>query len=307
MVKTFSLPIPSPQRLGQALPPPAPGPGTHLSAGERHWVATGLRTSPGKRWRRRRGRSSPFRASFLPLHFLGSQCPSSHMARGQGNLASGPPSSAAPSPSRQAENSSRESVTGRTVRRPPGPEPTTPAPSYPVPPPPRAPAPLSAASASAAKVSRPRWPPLWPPLRRAARRPRSMFPLLGGAAAPPPRSLPFPAEEAMAAARLLVAALGAALGERGGGGRADGRTDGRAGGRAGRGRGSRRVGPPAANRYVLGRSLRLGGEDEDRGGAEHLRVGGRPLRRVPQPRPRGPPCVAVRGGGTRGWGGGRGV
>ncbi|XP_029857153.1 N-acetylglucosamine-1-phosphotransferase subunit gamma isoform X2 [Aquila chrysaetos chrysaetos] len=39
-----------------------------------------------------------------------------------------------------------------------------------------------------------------------------MVPRLGGAAAPWPRVLPFPAEEAMAAARLLLAALGAALG-----------------------------------------------------------------------------------------------
>ncbi|KAM6196861.1 N-acetylglucosamine-1-phosphotransferase subunit gamma isoform 2-T2 [Sarcoramphus papa] len=42
--------------------------------------------------------------------------------------------------------------------------------------------------------------------------PRSVAPRRGGAAAPWPRALPFPAEEAMAAARLLLAALGAALG-----------------------------------------------------------------------------------------------
>ncbi|XP_075021797.1 N-acetylglucosamine-1-phosphotransferase subunit gamma isoform X1 [Calonectris borealis] len=39
-----------------------------------------------------------------------------------------------------------------------------------------------------------------------------MVPRLGGAAAPRPPALPLPAEEAMAAARLLLAALGAALG-----------------------------------------------------------------------------------------------
>ncbi|XP_074775429.1 N-acetylglucosamine-1-phosphotransferase subunit gamma isoform X2 [Athene noctua] len=39
-----------------------------------------------------------------------------------------------------------------------------------------------------------------------------MVPRLGGAAAPRPRALPLPAEEAMAAARVLLAALGAALG-----------------------------------------------------------------------------------------------
>uniref|UniRef100_A0A8B9MVN6 N-acetylglucosamine-1-phosphotransferase subunit gamma n=1 Tax=Accipiter nisus TaxID=211598 RepID=A0A8B9MVN6_9AVES len=42
--------------------------------------------------------------------------------------------------------------------------------------------------------------------------PRLTVPRLGGTAAPWPRALPFPAEEAMAAARLLLAALGAALG-----------------------------------------------------------------------------------------------
>ncbi|XP_039416201.1 N-acetylglucosamine-1-phosphotransferase subunit gamma isoform X1 [Corvus cornix cornix] len=76
--------------------------------------------TPGNLWRRRRVRSNPFRASFLPVHFLGSQCPSSHMARGQGNLASRAPPSAALSPSRQAENSKCTSVPSADAAEPGG-------------------------------------------------------------------------------------------------------------------------------------------------------------------------------------------
>lgn len=94
---------------------------TCLSAGEMCSVARGVRTRPRNLWRRRRVRSSPFRASFLPVHFLGSQCPSSHMASGHGSFASGPP----PSPSRQAlsaasasaANASRLAAPRRLPRR----------------------------------------------------------------------------------------------------------------------------------------------------------------------------------------------
>lgn len=66
-------------------------------------------------------RSSPFRASFLPVHFLGSQCPSSHIARGHGNFASG----ASPSPCTQAANSGAL-VPGPAPAVPPGPGPARP-------------------------------------------------------------------------------------------------------------------------------------------------------------------------------------
>lgn len=184
----------------------------YLSAGETQTAARGLRTTPGNLWLRRRFRSSPFRASFLPVHLLGSQCPSSHMASGHGISASGPHSSAPRSPSTQAENS-RHALVGSTSllsgsaerfphlsARPPFPQRRC-----------RGCEGRAAGlrhrrtAARACRASERRASPRrasWP--RARAERPRW-----------PRRALPLPAEVVMAAARLLLAvSAGAALGER---------------------------------------------------------------------------------------------
>lgn len=67
--------------------------GTYLSAGETHCVPTGVRTMPLNLSVSLRSLICPSLWSFLPLHFLGSQCSKSHIATVNGIDNCLPPSS----------------------------------------------------------------------------------------------------------------------------------------------------------------------------------------------------------------------